>query len=153
MCDQVDQVFCAVRPPGHHAETDRAMGFCLFNNIAIGSRYVQEKYGLKRILIVDWDVHHGNGTQHEFYEDSSVLFFSTHQFSHYPGMERATECGSGPGAGLTINVPLDGGQGDEEYREIFERVLIPAAEQFATEFVLISAGFVRIEMTHLPAWS
>lgn len=141
MNHQVDQVFCAVRPPGHHAETDRAMGFCLFNNIAVGARYIQEQYGVKRVLIVDWDVHHGNGTQHAFYDDPSVLFFSTHQFPHYPGTGRATECGSAQGEGMTINVPLDGGQGNEEYREIFERVLIPAADTFEPECVLISAGF------------
>ncbi len=137
----VDQAFCAVRPPGHHAEIDRAMGFCFLNSIAIAARYLQHQHGLQRILIVDWDVHHGNGTQHSFYDDPSVLFFSIHQFPHYPGTGRATETGEGAGKGYTINVPLPGGQGNDEYREIFHRVLVPAAEAFQPEFVLISAGF------------
>ena len=138
---RVDNAFCAVRPPGHHAERDRAMGFCLFNNIAIAARYLQQRHGLARILIVDWDVHHGNGTQHSFYDDPSILFFSTHQYPHYPGTGRKSERGSGSGEGATINVPLSGGQGDEEYREIFETVLMPAAEAFKPNAVLISAGF------------
>ncbi len=97
MAGQADRVFCAVRPPGHHAEANQAMGFCFFNNIAIATRYAQERHGLKRVLIVDWDVHHGNGTQHVFEEDPSVLFFSTHQYPHYPGSGRATERGKGAG--------------------------------------------------------
>ncbi|GJL66408.1 MAG: acetoin utilization protein [Nitrospirales bacterium] len=141
MSQQVDHVFCAVRPPGHHAEADRAMGFCLLNNVAIVAKYLQEHHGLERVLIVDWDVHHGNGTQHTFYDDPSVLFFSTHQFPHYPGTGRSTETGRGDGNGLTVNVPMSGGQGDEEYREVFQQVLIPAAEQFKPDFILISAGF------------
>lgn len=141
MNDEIDQAFCAVRPPGHHAEADRAMGFCFFNTVAIAARYVQEQHGLQRILIVDWDVHHGNGTQHAFYDDASVLFFSTHQFPYYPGTGRATETGEGAGKGFTINVPLSGGQGDDEYREVFQKVLVPAADTFQPEFVLISAGF------------
>jgi len=141
MSQQVDHVFCAVRPPGHHAEADRAMGFCLLNNVAIVAKYLQEHHGLERVLIVDWDVHHGNGTQHTFYDDPSVLFFSTHQFPHYPGTGRSTETGKGDGNGLTVNVPMSGGQGDEEYREVFQQVLVPAADQFKPDFVLISAGF------------
>ena len=141
MAQEVDQVFCAVRPPGHHAEANRAMGFCLFNNVAIVAKYLQEQYGLERILIVDWDVHHGNGTQQAFYDDPTVLFFSTHQFPHYPGTGQSTETGRGKGHGLTINVPMSGGQGDEEYRQIFQNVLVPAADQFKPDFVLISAGF------------
>lgn len=137
----VDHAFCAVRPPGHHAEADRAMGFCLFNNIAIAARYAQRHHGIKRVLIVDWDVHHGNGTQHSFYADPSVLFFSTHQYPYYPGTGRSTEAGDGEGAGLTINVPMSSGQGDEEYEEVFERVLVPAADSFCPEFVMVSAGF------------
>jgi len=117
------------------------MGFCFFNNVAIAARYGQRRHGLQRVLIVDWDVHHGNGTQQAFYDDPSVLFFSTHQFPHYPGTGRATECGEGAGAGLTVNVPMSPGQGDEDYREVFERVLVPAADRFKPDFVVISAGF------------
>ncbi|MGH7208110.1 MAG: histone deacetylase family protein [Nitrospiraceae bacterium] len=141
MAGKVDNVFCAVRPPGHHAERARAMGFCLFNNVAIAARYVQRRHGVGRVLIVDWDVHHGNGTQQAFYDDDSVLFFSTHQYPYYPGTGRATERGEGRGEGVTINVPMSPGQGDEEYREVFERVLVPAADRFKPEFVVISAGF------------
>ncbi len=141
MAQQVDHVFCAVRPPGHHAESGRAMGFCLFNNVAIAARYVQKKYGLTRVLIVDWDVHHGNGTQHSFEEDPSVLFFSTHQYPHYPGTGRGTERGKGAGEGFTINVPMEAGEGDEEYHAIFLKALVPAADEFKPEFVIISAGF------------
>ena len=138
---EIDQAFCAVRPPGHHAEADRAMGFCFLNSVAIAARYIQRHHGLNRVMIVDWDVHHGNGTQHTFYDDPSVLFFSTHQYPYYPGTGRDTEIGVGEGAGTTINVPLPGGQGNEEYRDIFQQVLVPAAENFQPEFVLISAGF------------
>ncbi|MDH5740822.1 MAG: histone deacetylase [Nitrospira sp.] len=141
MAHQVDHVFCAVRPPGHHAEAGRAMGFCFFNNVAIAARYVQRKYGLSRVLIVDWDVHHGNGTQHSFDQDPSVLFFSTHQYPHYPGTGRETERGKGAGEGCTINVPMEAGEGDDEYRAVFEKSLVPAADEFKPEFVIISAGF------------
>ena len=141
MAQQVDHVFCAVRPPGHHAEAGRAMGFCLFNNVAIAARYVQKKYGLTRVLIVDWDVHHGNGTQHSFEEDPSVLFFSTHQYPHYPGTGRGTERGKGAGEGFTVNVPMEAGEGDAEYHAIFLKSLVPAADAFKPEFVMISAGF------------
>ncbi|MBW8065016.1 MAG: histone deacetylase [Nitrospira sp.] len=141
MANAVDNAFCAVRPPGHHAERDHAMGFCLLNNVAIAARYLQRRHGLSRVLIVDWDVHHGNGTQHAFYDDPSVLFFSTHQYPCYPGTGPRSEQGEGEAKGLTINVPMLPGQGDEEYREAFERVLIPAADTFRPDFVLISAGF------------
>jgi acetoin utilization deacetylase AcuC-like enzyme len=141
MTGQIQNAFCAVRPPGHHAERDRAMGFCFFNNVAIVTRYLQRCHGIGRVLIVDWDVHHGNGTQHSFYQDSSVLFFSSHQFPHYPGTGRASERGEGAAEGLTINVPMVAGQGDIEYREMYERILVPAADRFRPDFVVISAGF------------
>lgn len=141
MAGRVDNAFCAVRPPGHHAEHDRAMGFCFFNNVAIAARYFQRKHGLARVLIVDWDVHHGNGTQHSFYDDPSVLFFSTHQYPHYPGTGRASESGSGKGEGATINVPMEAGEGDEEYLAVFQKVLVPAADAFKPDVVIISAGF------------
>lgn len=141
MDSQIEHAFCAVRPPGHHAEHNRAMGFCLFNNVAVAARYLQKRHGIGRVLIVDWDVHHGNGTQQSFYEDDSILFFSTHQYPHYPGTGRATESGAGAGAGYTINVPLSGGEGDEEYEAVFREVLVPAADRFEPEFVIISAGF------------
>lgn len=141
MVGRVDNAFCAVRPPGHHAERDRAMGFCLFNNVAIAARHLQRRHGIERVIIVDWDVHHGNGTQHTFYNDPSVLFFSTHQSPHYPGTGRATEQGEGKGLGLTVNVPMSPGEGDDAYREVFETILVPAADAFQPEFVIISAGF------------
>jgi acetoin utilization deacetylase AcuC-like enzyme len=137
----VEHAFCAVRPPGHHAERDRAMGFCLFNNVAIAARYLQRRHAMARVLIVDWDVHHGNGTQHTFDNDPSVLFFSTHQYPFYPGTGRATETGDGRGAGATINVPMNVGEGDDTYREVFQKVLLPAADAFQPDFVIVSAGF------------
>lgn len=141
MSNEVSSVFCAVRPPGHHAEPSRAMGFCLFNNVAIGARYFQKKYGLKKILIVDWDVHHGNGTQEAFYRDPSVLFFSTHQYPFYPGTGAETDRGLGAGLGSTINVPMKAGSGDNEYIEVFNSRLLPAAHEFEPDAVMISAGF------------
>ncbi len=138
---RVTNAFCAVRPPGHHAEHNRAMGFCFFNNVAIAARYVQRRHGVERVLIVDWDVHHGNGTQHAFYDDPSVLFFSTHQYPHYPGTGGADESGARNGEGTTVNVPMSPGQGDADYREVFHRVLEPIADTFKPGFVIISAGF------------
>lgn len=141
MAGVVAQAFCAVRPPGHHAESNRAMGFCLFNNVAVCARYIQERYGFKKIAIIDWDVHHGNGTQQIFYEDPSVLYFSIHQFPLYPGTGTERETGAGPGQGYTINCPLPPGKGDDEYVGIFEKILVPALKSFVPDFILISAGF------------
>jgi acetoin utilization deacetylase AcuC-like enzyme len=141
MQGEVANAFCAVRPPGHHAMADRAMGFCIFNNVAIGTRYVQQRYGLLRVLIADWDVHHGNGTQAAFYDDPTVLYFSTHQCPFYPGSGSEAEKGRGKGLNHTINVPMASGSGDKEYLDAFEQKLRPAALAFAPEFVFISAGF------------
>jgi acetoin utilization deacetylase AcuC-like enzyme len=131
----------AVRPPGHHAENDRAMGFCLFNNVAIAARAVQADCGVGKILILDWDVHHGNGTQHTFEDDPSVLYFSTHQFPYYPGTGDFGETGTGRGEGTTVNVPLPAGCGDTEYVGVLRRILAPIARQFAPELILVSCGF------------
>jgi acetoin utilization deacetylase AcuC-like enzyme len=138
---QVSQVFCAVRPPGHHATPQRPMGFCLFNNVAILARYLQQHHGLDNILIVDWDVHHGNGTQAIFDDDPSVLYFSVHQYPFYPGTGAATETGRGRGQGFTLNVPLAAGAGDDTYMAVFERQLLPQALAYRPDCVLISAGF------------
>jgi len=138
---RVQAAFCAVRPPGHHALREVAMGFCLFNNAAIAARYLQKRHGLKRILIVDWDVHHGNGTQDAFYDDPSVFFFSIHQYPLYPGTGAAAETGVGQGAGTTLNVPMDAGRGDDDYVKAFEEVVAPRVLEFRPEFILVSAGF------------
>ena len=141
MAREVENGFAFVRPPGHHAEADRAMGFCLFNNVAIGARYLQRRFGIRRVLIVDWDVHHGNGTQDSFYADPDVLYVSTHQYPFYPGTGAAAEVGSGAAAGRTLNVPMPAGCGDDEYVAAFADVVVPIAAQFRPEFVLVSAGF------------
>jgi acetoin utilization deacetylase AcuC-like enzyme len=133
--------FCLVRPPGHHAGANRGMGFCILNNIALAARHAQKWHGLQRVLIVDWDVHHGNGTQDIFYADGSVFFFSTHQWPWYPGSGRAKVTGDGEGKGTTLNCPLPAGSGREEIFAAFETQLIPAADKFRPELVLISAGF------------
>jgi acetoin utilization deacetylase AcuC-like enzyme len=133
--------FALVRPPGHHALRDRAMGFCLFNTMAIGAEYLKQHHGAKRIMIVDWDVHHGNGTQDAFYDDPSVLFISTHQYPYYPGTGAISEIGAGAGAGYTINVPLPAGCADREYLQVFQDVVVGAAEKFTPDWILVSAGF------------
>ena len=136
-----DTCFALVRPPGHHAEKGWGKGFCLFNNIAIGAHYARQKYGLERILIADWDLHHGNGTQNAFYADPQVLFFSTHQYPYYPGSGSIVEVGEGRGKGFTVNVPLPGGQGDRDYLEIYRSLLKPVALEFKPQLILVSAGY------------
>ncbi len=131
----------AVRPPGHHAEGDQAMGFCLYNNVAVAARALQRTAGLEKILILDWDVHHGNGTQHSFDDDPSVLYFSTHQFPYYPGTGDVHEAGRGAGLGTTVNVPMPAGCGDAEYIGVMQRVLVPVARSFDPDMILVSCGF------------
>ncbi|UCH98782.1 MAG: histone deacetylase [Candidatus Aminicenantes bacterium] len=133
--------FCAVRPPGHHATRNRGMGFCLFNNIAAAARYAQKKYNVQRVLIADWDVHHGNGTNDIFYHDDTVFYMSTHQFPWYPGTGRHDEIGAGKGKGFTMNRPFPAGAGNEEIIPAFKDELLPAAKDFKPDFALISAGF------------
>jgi len=138
---RVKNVFCAIRPPGHHALKERAMGFCIFNNIAIAARYAQQQHHLAKVLIVDWDVHHGNGTQEAFYDDPNVMYFGVHQYPFYPGSGAEEEKGSGAGLNYTINVPLPAGAGDREFQQAFAEKLTPAALSFKPDIVLISAGF------------
>jgi len=138
---RVDNGFALVRPPGHHAEHNAALGFCLFNNIAIAARYLQDQHGLEKILIVDWDVHHGNGTQHLFEEDPSVFYVSTHQYPHYPGTGAYSETGTGAGKGATLNCPMNAGAGNETYTQAFTETILPAIDAFGPDMILISAGF------------
>ncbi len=133
--------FTMVRPPGHHALRDRGMGFCLFNTVAIGARYLQKAHGARRVAVMDWDVHHGNGSQDAFYDDPSVLFLSTHQYPYYPGTGAADEVGSGKGEGYTVNVPLPAGCGDAEYLAVFREIIVPAIERYEPDWLLVSAGF------------
>jgi acetoin utilization deacetylase AcuC-like enzyme len=133
--------FALVRPPGHHAEGNRAMGFCLFNNVAIAAAVLLERYNLERILILDWDVHHGNGTQQIFYDDPRVLYISLHQYPFYPGTGATDETGTGDGKGYTVNIPLPGGCGDREYLAAFQSIIEPVCDRFDPQFVLLSAGF------------
>lgn len=133
--------FTLVRPPGHHAEKDKAMGFCLFNNIAIGAAYAVERLKMDRVMIIDWDLHHGNGTQHSFYGTDKVLYCSTHQYPFYPGTGGADEVGAGKGKGYTVNVPLQGGQDNYAYATVFRDIFMPIALEYKPELVLVSAGF------------
>ncbi|OFV97725.1 MAG: histone deacetylase [Acidobacteria bacterium RIFCSPLOWO2_02_FULL_61_28] len=141
MAGKVKNAFCAVRPPGHHATPNRGMGFCIFNNVAVAARYLQKTHGLQRVLIVDWDYHHGNGTQDTFYEDGSVFYFSTHHYGAYPGSGNPSETGAGKGLGKILNVPLPTGASDAQILQAFESRLVPAARNFKPDFILISAGF------------
>jgi acetoin utilization deacetylase AcuC-like enzyme len=151
---KIRNAFCPLRPPGHHAHNNggnydgpgEGEGFCFFNNVAVSAKYAQNNLGISRILIVDWDYHHGNGTEWSFYSDPSVLFFSTHQWYAYPGTGDPDRKGAGPGTGFNLNVPLASGAGDSEIRKAYERILIPAAEKFNPDLIFISAGFdSRIE--------
>ncbi len=137
----VASAFCLVRPPGHHATPSQAMGFCLFNHVAVAARYARVKHGLARVAIVDFDVHHGNGTQDVFYGDSSVLYVSTHEYPFYPGTGAAREIGAGEGKGYTINIPMPHFSGDAAYRRAFEEIVVPALYRFRPELILISAGY------------
>ena len=139
--NQVKNAFAMVRPPGHHTTPGQSMGFCLFNNIAVTARYLQREHDVGKVAIVDWDVHHGNGTQDIFYEDESVFFFSIHQYPLYPGTGSQYEKGEGKARGTTLNVQMPGGSDDDYYITVFENILLPALQQFSPEFILISAGF------------
>jgi acetoin utilization deacetylase AcuC-like enzyme len=143
MGGELDNAFCAVRPPGHHAEVDRALGFCFFNNVAITARYLQEEWGVRKVGIIDFDVHHGNGTQHIFERDPTVFYYSIHEHPTfaYPGTGREFEKGLEAGYGYTLNSPVLPGYGDEEYRSLIEKDLIPAFDRFQPEVILVSAGF------------
>ena len=137
----IDNGFALVRPPGHHAERDRSMGFCLFNNIAVAAWHAQQEHNLERIMIVDWDLHHGNGTQFAFYNSPQTLYLSTHQYPYYPGTGSLEEVGSGEGEGYTVNIPLPGGLGDSDYAAIFNDIVIPVGEAYKPQLILVSAGF------------
>jgi acetoin utilization deacetylase AcuC-like enzyme len=138
---EVDTAFLFSRPPGHHAESDRAMGFCLFNTAAVAAAHAIEALGMERVLLFDWDVHHGNGSMHSFYERKDVLYASVHQYPHYPGTGRSEEIGSGAGRGYTLNVPFPGGQTDDDYAAVMRELLVPIAADYDPELVIVSAGF------------
>lgn len=141
MTGEVDSAFALVRPPGHHATSNRAMGFCIFNNIAIAAKFALANFNIERILIADFDVHHGNATQEAFYNDSKVLYFSTHQYPFYPGTGWLDETGTDEGKGYTVNFPMSAGWGDDEYLRAFNEVLVPAARKFQPQLILVSVGF------------
>jgi len=138
---EIDNGFCLVRPPGHHAERNQAQGFCLFNNIAVGAKWAIRNLGLERIMIIDWDLHHGNGTQNSFYRNDKVLYCSTHQYPFYPGSGALPESGEGRGLGYTVNIPLIGGHGDDEYARIFNELYVPLARAYQPQLILVSCGF------------
>ena len=138
---EADNGFALVRPPGHHAEAERAMGFCLFNNVAVGAHYGLQKLGMERVAIIDWDLHHGNGTQNSFYSSNQVLYFSTHAYPYYPGSGGLMEVGAGAGEGFTVNVPLSGGQDDRAFAAIFKEIIVPVTRQYQPDFIIVSAGF------------
>lgn len=138
---KIDNGLALVRPPGHHAEKDRSMGFCIFNNVAVAAHHALKRHGLKKVMIVDWDVHHGNGTQNSFYHTDEVLFVSIHESPLYPGTGSHLETGGGGGEGYTLNIPLPGGQGDLEYANIFNTLILPVGHQYQPEVILVSAGF------------
>lgn len=141
MKGELDSAFALVRPPGHHATHNRAMGFCIFNNVAVGAKFALSNFNLNRVLIADFDVHHGNGTQGTFYADPKALYFSTHQYPFYPGTGWIDETGTGEGEGTTVNFPMTAGWGDEEYLRAFNEVLVPVARRFHPGLILVSAGF------------
>jgi acetoin utilization deacetylase AcuC-like enzyme len=138
---EVNSAFALVRPPGHHATAMAAMGFCLFNNIAIAAQHALKKHKMEKVAIIDFDVHHGNGTQEAFYNNPQVLYVSTHQYPHYPGTGTVGETGSGTAEGTTVNIPLPGGSGDDEYRRVFEQIVVPVVRRFHPELILVSAGY------------
>ncbi|AAC07842.1 histone deacetylase family protein [Aquifex aeolicus] len=138
---ELDRAFCAVRPPGHHAEYAKAMGFCIFNNVAIGAHYLRKIKGVNKVFIIDFDAHHGNGTQKSFYEDDTVFYFSTHEYPFYPGTGSEDERGAGKGYGYTYNVPMSAGAGDDEYIPVYEKLLPELMNRFSPDFVLVSAGY------------
>jgi acetoin utilization deacetylase AcuC-like enzyme len=138
---RTNSAFALVRPPGHHATAMAAMGFCLFNNIAIAAQHALKKHKLDKVTIIDFDVHHGNGTQEAFYNNPQALYISTHQYPHYPGTGTVGETGSGAAEGTTVNIPLPGGSGDDEYRQVFEEIIVPVVRRFHPELILVSAGY------------